>query len=327
MGLAIATTNYQRLLITPTSYHPNTLLCYNLPMLIGHYTAQATLAQLLTSGQFPHAMLLHGPQGIGKRTLAQMLAHRLICGPAIIENALFAEPTSPNPLEANQNTPQWHQLQAASCPDFHVLEPEDDKKTISIKQVKTLLETLARSADTARTVIIDSLDALTPEAANTLLKTLEEPRPGIYFLLLAHQLSSTLPTIRSRCRLLRLSPLTRAETEQVLPHQNAPAAQIAAMALAAQGAPGQVLGQGGKEKTELANQLAQNTTPSFKSAQLIPLLQAKLASHPRPTLAHIQLYQTLTSLQQRQQTLNLPLQMVNEAAWNLAHPHLNPQHP
>lgn len=213
--------------------------------LVGHLQAQSRLANLLETGRFPHATLIHGPRGIGKFLMAQHLAWRLICGPNPQENNMFGEGEGSG-LSYNEDSPQAAQLTAHSCPDYHIVTVEEGKKSIGIKQIKTLLETLGRSADTARVIVLDALEDLTDEAANTLLKTLEEPRPGIYFFLISHQLSAVLPTIRSRCRLLPLQPLSRDEVAQVLAANGA----NPALAVTAGGAPGNVLGQGGGRARE-----------------------------------------------------------------------------
>ncbi|HEX2858741.1 MAG TPA: AAA family ATPase [Alphaproteobacteria bacterium] len=171
-----------------------------LPALIGHADVIKQLETLLAAGRLPHALLLHGPRGMGKRVLANQLAWRLIAGG--------------QGMQVNQNSPAYHQLAAGSNPDFHVLEVEEKAKSIKIKQVRELLGNLLRTADTQRVVIVDSVDDLTDESPHVLLKTLEEPRPGLTFILISHGLGNVLPTIRSRSRLVRVGTLSA--TEQML---------------------------------------------------------------------------------------------------------------
>lgn len=282
-------------------------------MLIGHHQAQTQLAQLLGAGRFPHAILLHGPQGIGKRMLAEILATRLICGPAQAAEAdMFGVPQIPagqGPLAANENSSQYHQLQAQSCPDYYVLQPEENKKSTGIKQVQALLEALLRSADTARTVIVDSLEDLTSEAANTLLKTLEEPRPGVFFILLAHQLSSTLPTIRSRCRLLALRPLSLEETQQVLKEKG----EDPALATIANGSPGSVMGKDAKLRAEALLALQNGTKPALSTPQFTSTLMQHL-SKQTPSLHQSETYFKLAALQRDAADKNLPAALTAEVA-------------
>jgi hypothetical protein len=196
------------------------------------------------------------------------------------------------------------------------MELEEGKKSIGIKQVQALLEILLRSADTARVVIVDSLDDLTAEAANTILKTLEEPRPGIYFLLVCHQLSAVLPTIRSRCRLLRLAPLSVQETEQVLKSIG----EDPALASLAAGSPGSVSGDAAKAMQQAVQAIGSGTQPPLNSPAVIPALMQYLAAQP-PSLATANAYAKLADLRRRQQAINLPLALTNQTALAIAHVH------
>lgn len=280
--------------------------------LIGHHTVQSQLVNLLESQRFPHAILLHGPRGIGKRLLAEHLAYRLICGPKSNEISMFGAGQGAQTLSHDNTSPQAAQLAAASCPDYHTLSPDDGKKSISIKQVRELLEVLSRSADTARTLIIDALEDLTPEAANTLLKSLEEPRPGIFFILISHQLSAVLPTIRSRCRLLPVTPLSLEEVTQVLEEHNLSTSS----APLAHGAPGSVMGAAAITRRKVLESLKSGTLPAANTENLLPILLSHLASQPT-SLATATTYRKLAELHQKQQEINLPSTIVNEAA--LAH--------
>ncbi|MCP5405865.1 MAG: AAA family ATPase [Pseudomonadaceae bacterium] len=290
-----------------------------LPPLIGHTDAKTQLATLLAGARFPHALLMHGPQGIGKRTLAEHLAYRLICGPTDGAGQgadMFGNSTPADPLAHDVGHPACAQLQAGSCPDFHVLAPEEGKKSIGIDAARDLLATLQRSADTARVVVIDALEQLTDEAANALLKMLEEPRPNIYFLLVCHQLSATLPTIRSRCRLLRLHPLSLEDTGKVLVEVGGDVN----LAPLAKGCPGTVLGKEAQTLHELmahlrpALQGQSVPAPSTAQAPLVPqALLALLAEHT-PTPKQAEAYAAIATLMQQARTLNLPHTLVAEQA-------------
>jgi DNA polymerase-3 subunit delta' len=252
---------------------------------IGHKEVQQQLAGLLAQGVFPHALLMYGPRGVGKATLAKWLAARLICG--------GADDGARNPLTPNKNCPQWAQLQAESCPDYYVLAPEEDKKSIGIKAVQSLLESLLRSADTARVVVIDAVDDLTPEAANTLLKTLEEPRAGQYFLLITHQLASVLPTIKSRCRLLRLGLLAPNESAAVLVAQG----QDVEMGEGdpTQGAPGWYLNQTAAQRAAVKG-MVRGVMPANTLPGLVPMMMHHVAGLPQ-SLKTAQVYKTLAEMQ------------------------------
>lgn len=285
--------------------------------IIGHTTVRSQLASLFKGGRFPHALLLHGPSGIGKRLVATHAAYRLICGPAQADAADMFGPAEPDPFAYNAQAPQAFQLAAGSCPDFHILEREDDKKSIGIKQVQDLLEVLRRSADTARVTIVDALEELTPEAANALLKSLEEPRPGIYFLLVCHQLGKVLPTIRSRCRMVRLTPLSADETKQVIAAHKGDAS----LAAIAHGRPGSVLGAEAEARQKLADKLTawsrgEGPQPAPNTGGLLDALLAHLANQPQ-TLATAQAYTGIHQLTIKQKTYNLPATTVAEQALRL----------
>lgn len=295
--------------------------------LTGHAEAIKSLSMLLDEHRLPHALLLHGPRGIGKRVLAEHLTWRLICGPADGEEAgadMFGDAV---PVAAGHDgiahdpaSAQAAQLLAGSCPDAHVLAPDEGKKSIGVKAVREMLETLQRSADTARVCIIDCVDDLTEEAANMLLKTLEEPRHGIYFILLSHQLSRVLPTIRSRCRMLRITPLTLDEVKTVLQQQDADPdlAELAA------GCPGIVLGSSGKKRLELNQKLAAwrqgEGVPAANTDGLLEALTLNVARKHAPDLADGMAYARLRELAFQQSEYNLPVALVQEAALHLVEP-------
>jgi hypothetical protein len=251
-----------------------------------------------------------------------MLAERLICGPAKTEVDMFGTVAATDPLAADETAQQYAQIQAGSCPDFHVLDRQLNPKTkkqyqnIRIDQVRELLGTLARSADTARVVIIDAVDDLSDEAANILLKTLEEPRAGIYFILLCHALSRCLPTIRSRCRLLRMGPLSPEETIRVLQEQGAE--NPLELSQLAHGCPGLVLGEGAinvavqAAVADVESYLAGGALPSMSNAALV--LDATLrvlATKQGYTAA--QAYSQLARTHAQATEYNLPLAALAEA--------------
>jgi DNA polymerase-3 subunit delta' len=298
---------------------------------LGHTSVQQQLADMLAHGRMPHALLMHGPQGIGKGMLARYLAARLICGPAQPEPAtepgpsLFGEDEPPtptlsaHPLQPDTQSPAWHQLQSGSCPDYYELFPEEGKKSTGIKQVQKLLESLQRTADTARVVVIDTIEDLTTEAANTLLKTLEEPRAGIFFILVSHQLAAVLPTIRSRCRLVRVGVLTPAICREVLASKKVTEAELELAVQLCQGAPGAWLNQPQAQRAALQT-LREGGQPPLTTPNLVEVLQQEVATRLHqgvPSWEEAQAYQKWHKLSQQQHTLNLPAQWVAEYALKL----------
>jgi DNA polymerase-3 subunit delta' len=176
--------------------------------LIGHEAAEALLARALLSGRVHHAWLLGGRQGIGKATLAYRFARALLAAPE--ERA-----TDGLSLSVAEETSAARQVRALSHPGLLLLRRPFDEKakrfatSIPIDEVRRLRSFLGHKAaeDAWRTVIVDEANELNVNAANALLKSLEEPPPRTVFILVSSAPGRLLATIRSRCRLLALQPL------------------------------------------------------------------------------------------------------------------------
>jgi DNA polymerase-3 subunit delta' len=179
----------------------------------------AQLEAALRAGNLGHAWLISGPAGVGKVNLALALAHRLF------DEA--AEP--PGTLDANAALAAMaaRHEPADRHPDLHWLYPEEDKETISVDQVRDVIErfTLTAHGAGAKVVLIEPAEGLTTAAANALLKTLEEPTPRGYLLLTSHQPGRLPATVRSRCQHLTLRAPAPARVAEWL---QAPAATVAA---------------------------------------------------------------------------------------------------
>jgi DNA polymerase III subunit delta' len=176
--------------------------------LFGLDAAQATLCETLASGRMHHAWLLSGPAGIGKATLAYQFARAVLARPE--ERDLFGQGMA---IEAN--SPTDRQVRALSHPALLVIRRTYDPKTkrfsqtIPVDEVRRLKTFLALSPEDQgwRVVIVDSADDLNANAANALLKSLEEPPPRTIFLLITSAPGRLLTTIRSRCRFVAAAPL------------------------------------------------------------------------------------------------------------------------
>jgi DNA polymerase-3 subunit delta' len=144
--------------------------------------------QMAGRGQHAHAYLLHGPVGIGKRALAERLMARLLC-------------QRPQGLDACGQCKSCMLLAAGSHPDHYVLEPEEADKAIKVDQVRELVSFVVQTAQMGgrKVVLIEPAEAMNVNAANALLKSLEEPSGNTVLLLVSHQSSRLLPTVRSRC--------------------------------------------------------------------------------------------------------------------------------
>jgi DNA polymerase-3 subunit delta' len=182
-------------------------------VLLGHAHQQDEFLRIFTSGRLHHAWMLTGPKGVGKATLAWRLARFLLATPAD-DGGMFAPPPAQT-LDIEPENPVSRRLaQLAEPRHFLLRRGANDKETalsqvISVDEVRKMKSFFALTAADGgrRTAIIDSLDEMNPNAANALLKLLEEPPPNVTLFLIAHQPARLLPTIRSRCRELRLTPL------------------------------------------------------------------------------------------------------------------------
>jgi DNA polymerase-3 subunit delta' len=150
---------------------------------------QADLWQLLsTRREHAHAYLLHGPAGIGKRALAEQLMALLLC-------------QRPGAGVACGQCKGCQLLAAHTHPDHYMLEPEEVDKAIRVDQVRQLVGFVTQTAQLGgrKVVLIEPAEAMNMNAANALLKSLEEPAGNTVLLLISHQPSRLLPTIKSRC--------------------------------------------------------------------------------------------------------------------------------
>jgi len=141
----------------------------------------------------PHALLISGAEGIGKIEFAHKLVKSLLC----------LEPKSNN---ACNQCKACKTYESFSNPDFKVIKVAEDKKQISVDQIRELSKfiTLSRSFAAYRVILLHPVEAMNVNAANSLLKSLEEPAENTIIILLATHLNQILPTIKSRCQLLPL---------------------------------------------------------------------------------------------------------------------------
>ena len=213
-------------------------------MIIGQDEPVAALLDAARSGRMHHAWLLAGPQGVGKASFALAAARWLLAdaaGPAVPKDR----------LDVPEHHPVAALLDAGSHPDFKLLQrlpkssSEELARSITVDQVRSLQPLFATtpSLSPRRVVVIDAIDDIERAGANALLKNLEEPPAGTIFLLVSHAPGRLLPTIRSRCRLLRFAPLeeeaVRLVLRRALPEADEP--ELDSLVRVADGAPGNAL--------------------------------------------------------------------------------------
>lgn len=227
--------------------------------LLGHEQARQIFAQSCTRGTLHHAWILAGPRGLGKASFAKRAAQYLL------ESDPLSSPTNPD-LNVDATSQAAKLLSAGSHPDFRLLQrggktDKEDKKArengiesleehelkrnISIAQVRSLqsLFNTQSSISSFRLVIIDAIDDLERGGANALLKNLEEPPENTIFLLVSHAPERLLPTIRSRCQVLRFDPLNDDQMRQILTSFDPKLgdADLEALVRAGEGSPGRAL--------------------------------------------------------------------------------------
>jgi DNA polymerase-3 subunit delta' len=176
--------------------------------LFGHVGEADELARAYRTGKFHHALILSGPRGIGKATFAFRLAHHLLANPRPAE--------APSTLARPDTASTLFRLMAQGAHPslMHLTRPAADrgagfKSAVTVDEIRRVGRFLSMTSHDGgyRVVIVDAADDMNRNAANALLKSLEEPPPRTLFLLVVHSIGRMLPTIRSRCQLLKLKPL------------------------------------------------------------------------------------------------------------------------
>jgi DNA polymerase III subunit delta' len=167
-----------------------------------HQEAAAQLRKAWAANHLPHALLLQGAEGLGKRSFAAWLACAVLC-----DNSANAA------LECCGRCPSCALFTAGSHPDLLWVRPEEDKQQISIDQTRAACERLTKTSyrQGYKVAVIEPAHQMTPSAANSVLKTLEEPSPRSLLILITSQPSLLLPTVRSRCQKVTIPRPSREE--------------------------------------------------------------------------------------------------------------------
>ena len=233
--------------------------------------------QQYRSNRLPHALLLCGPEGTGKLDFARQLTETLLCDKNRVENFSSIDNWQISKPCGQCNGCQL--LAAGTHPDSFIIQPEAEGKQIQIASIREINQYVSLTSQFAplQIVIIAPAEAMNRNAANALLKTLEEPRPGKLIILCSSQPSRLLPTVKSRCQMLYFS---LPDTDQALAWMGAQNAQVQdvsahrrLLALAS-GAPLLALQYAQQGRLELYQQLLQSFENIGKK-QADPVAEAK----------------------------------------------------
>jgi len=215
--------------------------------ILGHGRQKEELRRLMARRKLPHALLLSGPEGVGKKLLGRVLAAAVLC-----EKTGEDVPCG--------SCPSCLAMKAAAHPDYYELEPElrgKGTRLIRIESIREMTEMAARFPvmSDRRVVLIDEAELMNEPAANSLLKTLEEPPGEVTFILVTGARSALLDTIISRCMPLAFGMLDREQIAAILAKAGAGREQALELAALSDGSPGRALAlfeNGGLERRNLA---------------------------------------------------------------------------
>lgn len=244
------------------------------PSLFGHDAPWRQFSSALDGKKLHHGWILAGPRGIGKAAFALRAASALV-DPEDQYAGMIARGAHPDIIEIKRLPKETPKEDEEIGPDTEL------KRSITIDQIRRVQAALTTRPGlaTKRAVIIDAADDLERSGANALLKSLEEPPQGTYFLLVSHASDRLLPTIRSRCQMLRFEPLNDADMISAL-REAAPEASsddIAILVKAGKGAPGQAIDFLGLDLEKLEDTMTSIILTGDRSNQLRSALAEQLS--------------------------------------------------
>lgn len=217
--------------------------------LLGQDEAVAEFLDAYATGRLHHGWMITGPKGTGKATLAWKIATFLLAETGD-DGGFFGEtPPAPTSLDVSPDAPDARLIAAGAHPRLTVLRRAVNKDTsklraqITVDEVRKLKSFFEMSAADGgrRVAIVDAADEMNVNAANALLKVLEEPPVDATLILIAHQPSRLLPTIRSRCRTLRANTLPPATIAAALDQAGIATNEAPALGALAQGSVGEAM--------------------------------------------------------------------------------------
>lgn len=251
---------------------------------LGHRGPLDLISRMLASGRMPHALLFHGPQGLGKASVARALAAALLCEADLEEGCGIC--------------PSCRLVESGGHPDLLVVErllkkspsgPDDLRPFITVDQIRQLsrVASMAPRQGGRRLFIIDPADRMNAEAQNALLKTLEEPPGPSVLILIASRAYLLLPTVRSRCFTIPFGPLLVSELTKLLAARGMSGEEAAARAALAEGRAGKALALDveslGARREEILGAL-ETLTSSVEGIAKLPSMALSLAGKDEATL-------------------------------------------
>lgn len=249
--------------------------------IIGHRDKIESLRILLKEGRVPHALLFCGPEGIGKRRIADALAAALLCG---------------GEKPPCGSCPSCQAMKSGAHPDFYLVVPESTGKSassIKIEKIREVQTEIARMPilSNRRVVVIDDAHLMNEAAQNCLLKTLEEPVGQVVFILITSARASLLDTIQSRCMPMSFGMLRPEEMQGLLTEHGVAAEQAEELAALADGSVGRALSlqeNGGMELRDDAADFLRKSTAL--TAEEVLSRGKSLGAMPREKLAEWLMY-------------------------------------
>ena len=174
--------------------------------LLGHHTTLGLLARAIAADTLPPSLVFAGPSGVGKKQAAVAVAQALNCPAALRDEA------GPWPVDGCGTCPTCRRIARGMHPDVQLIEP-GETGSIKIEPIREVVRQTGYRPFEARrrVIIIDTADALGRDAQDALLKTLEEPPAGSILILVTSVPDQLLPTVRSRCPIVRFAPLEAAD--------------------------------------------------------------------------------------------------------------------
>jgi DNA polymerase-3 subunit delta' len=241
---------------------------------VGHQAILTLLARATARGALPQSLIFSGPEGVGKRLAAVALAQALNCmrlsetrGTAADEFGAAADEAAEAgqlAVDACGECSVCRRIAQGNHPDVLLIQPD-----IGIDAVRDAVETAGyRPFEGRRRVFVfDDADRLSPEIQNSLLKTLEEPPPSASFVLVTGRQELLLPTVRSRCPMLRFGRLPLADVERLLrEREGLDAARAHAAAVASDGSLGRALAEASSDG-ELSRQLVEQVLRAMQGSR------------------------------------------------------------